>query len=125
VSPPVGGGLEGFAIGGSAALGYALATRSSVGGVPSPRGRARWRVALFTAMACGGGALAVSMAGRPLVGGTLHAIAHSSVDGPGLLGPLGRLIGEPGFGPVTAALIALGEGLTFGLGLALGLTRRR
>jgi DNA-binding winged helix-turn-helix (wHTH) protein len=125
VSPPVGGGLEGFAIGGSAALGYALATRSSVGGVPSPRGRARWRVALITAMACGGGALAVSMAGRPLVGGTLHAIAHSSVDGPGLLGPLGRLIGEPGFGPVTAALIALGEGLTFGLGLALGLTRRR
>ena len=125
VSLPVGGGFEGLVIGGSAALGYALATRSSVGGVPAPRGRARWRVALSTAVTCALGALAVSLAGRPLVGGTLHAIAHSSVDGPGLLGPLGRLIGEPGFGPVTAALIALGEGLTFGLGLALGLTRRR
>ena len=125
VHPPVGGGWQGLVIGGSAALGYALATRRWLGGIPAPRGRARWRVALFTAVACGLGALAVSLAGRPLVGGTLHAIAHSSVDGPGLLAPLGRLIGEPGFGPLTAALIALGEGLTFGLGLALGLTQRR
>jgi len=124
-TPHVGGGLQGLVIGGSAALGYALTTRHSLGGVPAPRGRARWRVALFTALACALGALAVSLTGRPLVGGTLHAIAHSSSGGPGLLGPLGRMIGEPGFGPVTAALIALGEGLTFGLGLALGLTRRR
>ena len=89
VSPPVGGGFEGLVIGASAAFGYALATRSSIGGVPAPRGRARWRVALFTAVSCACGALAVSLTGRPLVGGTLHAIAHSSVDGPGLLGPLG------------------------------------
>jgi len=122
---PVGGGFEGLVIGGSAALGYALATRHSLGGMPAPRGRARWRVAIITALTCALGALAVALSGRPLVGGTLHAIAHSSADGPGLLGPLGRLIGEPGFGPVTAALIALGEGLSFGLGLALGLTRRR
>jgi hypothetical protein len=40
------------------------------------------------------------------------------------LTPLGRLIGEPDFGPVTAALIATGEGGLFGFGLALGLTRR-
>ena len=124
-SLPVGGGFEGLVIGGCAALGYALATRHSRGGVPAPRGRARWSAALITALACALGALAVALSGRPLVGGTLHAIAHSSVDGPGLLGPLGRLIGEPGFGPVTAALIAVGEGLTFGLGLALGLTRRQ
>jgi hypothetical protein len=37
---------------------------------------------------------------------------------------LGRLIGEPDFGPLTAALIGTGEGALFGAGLALGLTRR-
>ena len=40
------------------------------------------------------------------------------------LAPLARLIGEPDFGPVTRALIGSGEGAMFGLGLALGLTRR-
>jgi hypothetical protein len=37
---------------------------------------------------------------------------------------LGRFIGEPDFGRVTAALIATGEGALFGTGLGLGLTRR-
>ena len=59
------------------------------------------------------------------MGGTIHAVARVSASGQGLLTPLGRLIGEPGFGPVTAALIAMGEGATFGFGLTLGLTRRR
>jgi hypothetical protein len=59
------------------------------------------------------------------VGGTIHAIAQASLGGQAALTPLGRLIGEPGFGPLTAALISLGEGAMFGLGLALGLTHRR
>ncbi len=32
-----------------------------------------------------------------------------------LLTPLGHLIGEPGFGPLSAALISFGEGATFGI----------
>jgi hypothetical protein len=40
------------------------------------------------------------------------------------LTPLGRLIGEPDFGRLTAAVIGTGEGALFGLGLTLGLTRR-
>jgi hypothetical protein len=69
--------------------------------------------------------LSLAWAGRPLVGGTIHAIAEASVNGRALLTPLGRLIGEPEFGPLTAGLISLGEGAAFGLGLALGLTHRR
>jgi hypothetical protein len=34
------------------------------------------------------------------------------------------LLGEPEFGPVTRTLLGTGEGAVFGLGLALGLTRR-
>ena len=68
--------------------------------------------------------MALTLAGRPLVGGTIHAIAQASAGSQATLTPLGRLIGEPDFGPLTAALIATGEGALFGLGLALGLTRR-
>ena len=60
----------------------------------------------------------------PLVGGTIHLIAQASVGAQATLTPLGRLIGEPDFGPLSAAVIAFGEGALFGLGLALGLTRR-
>jgi hypothetical protein len=38
--------------------------------------------------------------------------------------PLGRLIGEPDFGPISRAVIGMGEGGLFGFGLALGLTHR-
>jgi hypothetical protein len=78
-----------------------------------------------TAVACGLAALGLTVAGRSLVGGTIHAIAQASQSGQAVLTPLGQLIGEPGFGPLTAALIATGEGAIFGLGLALGLTHRR
>ena len=52
-------------------------------------------------------------------------MAQAAGGSQGLLAPLGRLIGEPGFGPITAAVIAMGESATFGAGLALGLTHRR
>jgi len=40
------------------------------------------------------------------------------------LAPLSRLLGEDGPGLVTRVVISGGEGLLFGAGLVLGLTRR-
>jgi DNA-binding winged helix-turn-helix (wHTH) protein len=120
----VGGGLEGIAIGAAAGLGYALGTEGGTVGVPAPRGAGRVRAAALTAATCALAALALSLSGYALVGGTIHAIAQASAGGSAVLTPLGRLIGEPGFGPITAALIAAGEGAAFGFGLAFGLTRR-
>ena len=119
-----GGGLEGFVIGAAAGLGYAVATSGVEGGLAAPRGRQRFHVAAITATTCGLGALALSLAGRPLVGGTIHAIAQASQGSQTTLTPLGRIIGEPDFGPMTRAVIGMGEGVFFGAGLAFGLTRR-
>jgi DNA-binding winged helix-turn-helix (wHTH) protein len=124
IEVPVGGGPEGFAIGAAAGLGYSLATAAFEGGLAAPRGRRRVITVAATAAACGLAALALALAGRPLVGGTIHLIAQASAGSQATLTPLGRLIGEPDFGPLTSALIATGEGGLFGLGLAFGLTRR-
>jgi len=120
----IGGGLEGLVVGGAAGLGYAVATHKSEGGLAAPLGRRRLRVATVTAAACGLGALALTLTGRPLVGGTIHVIARAAHGGQVSLTPLGRLIGEPDFGPVSQAVLGAGEGALFGFGLALGLTRR-
>jgi DNA-binding winged helix-turn-helix (wHTH) protein len=120
----VGGGLEGLVIGGMAGLGYAVATARADGGLAAPRGRQRMYAAALIAALCGLGALGLTVAGRPLVGGTVHAVARE-VDGSQVtLTPLGQLIGEPGFGPFSRAIIGAGEGALFGFGLALGLMRR-
>jgi hypothetical protein len=121
---PIGGALEGLVIGGAAGFAYGLTTKSDMAGLPAPRGAARLRVAGVTAAACAVAALLLSLAGHVLVGGTIHAIAQSASGAEAMLTPLGRLIGEPGFGPVTAAFIGMGEGATFGAGLAVGLTSR-
>ncbi len=73
----MGGGLEGLAIGGAAGLGYALAT-SRAQGLAAPRGGRRMSTALIVAGACGLSALLLALTGRPLVGGTIHAIAQAS-----------------------------------------------
>jgi hypothetical protein len=124
VNVDVGGGLEGLVIGGAAGLGYSLATSHADGGLAAPRGGRRVVVASATAAACGIAALALALAGRPLVGGTIHLIAEASSGSQAALTALGRFIGEPDFGPLTAAVVATGEGALFGLGSALGLTRR-
>lgn len=124
VEHDTGGGIEGIAIGGAAGLGYALATSRLEGGLAAPRGGRRLGVAGITAAACGVATLALALAGRPLVAGTIHFVAEASQGAQAALTPLGRLMGEPGFGPITAALIGTFEGALFGLGLALGLTRR-
>jgi DNA-binding winged helix-turn-helix (wHTH) protein len=119
-----GGGLEGLILGGAAGLGYAAATSRAEGGLAAPRGRRRLTAAVLVAGACGLGALCVTLMGRPLVGGTVHAIAQASQGSQATLAPLGAVAGEPDFGPITRAVIGTGEGALFGLGLALGLTRR-
>ena len=121
----IGGGLEGVVIGAAAGLGYGLATSGTEGGLAAPRGARRWRVAIITAGACGLAGLILSLAGWPLVGGTVHAIATGSGGSQAALTPLGRLLGEPDFGPVSSAISGTFEGLLFGLGLSFGLTRRR
>ena len=120
----VGGGLEGLVIGAAAGAGYALATRHAAGEMAAPRGRRRLRASLVTSVICGLGGLALTLAGRPLVGGTIHAIADAANGSRATLAPLGRLIGEPDFGPISRGIIAFGEGAVFGLGLAYGLMRR-
>ena len=121
----LGGAIEGLVVGGALGLGYALATARVEGGLAAPRGRARIRVAGLTALTCGLAAFALSAAGRPLVGGSIHAVARVSQGSQAALTPLGQVIGEPDFGPITRVLIGMGEGLFFGAGLAFGLTRRR
>jgi len=124
VDLPIGGGLEGLALGTAAGIGYSAATRLPGGGLAAPRGMQRVRTALVTAAACAAAALLLTAAGRPLVGGTVHAIAQASGGTEAVLTPLGRLVGDPEFGQLTRAFIAFGEGAIFGFGLAFGLTRR-
>ncbi|HXG53857.1 MAG TPA: hypothetical protein VNJ03_00620 [Vicinamibacterales bacterium] len=91
----VGGGLEGLTIGGAAGAGYAIATRPPDGDMAGPRGERRLRPTLVIAVLCGLAGLALTLAGYPLVGGTIHAIADAAEGSRATLAPLGRLIGEP------------------------------
>ena len=123
----VGGGPEGLFIGAAAGLGYAIATTSffNSGGTEGPSsGRAWLTGVVMTAILCGLAGLSLTLTGRPLAGGTIHAIAAAADGSQATLAPLGRLIGEPDFGPVTGAILAFGEAAMFGLGLAAGLLRR-
>ena len=120
----VGGGLEGLTIGAAAGLGYAASTTFAEGGLAAPRGPRRLATAAVVGLACAAATLALALSGHALVGGTVHLIAQASQGSQALLTPLGRLVGEPDFGPVSAAVLGLGEGLLFGAGLAFGLTRR-
>jgi len=124
VNVVTGGGIEGLVIGAAAGLGYSLSTRRAEGGLAAPRGPKRLRVIGLTAAACGLAALALTLLGRPLVGGTIHAIAQASLGSQAALTPIARLVGETDFGPLTAAVIGTGEGALFGIGLSIGLTRR-
>ncbi|AMY08724.1 Transcriptional activator CadC [Luteitalea pratensis] len=121
---PIGGFLEGAVIGAGVGAGYAVATRGVASGLAAPRGRARTVVALVTGLGGAAAALALAVAGVPLVGGTVHLLAQASSGSQVLLTPLGRLLGEPEFGPLTRALISVGEGGAFAIGVAAGLTRR-
>jgi len=118
------GSFQGLVIGAAAGLGFGLATSVNETWLGGPLGGRRLRVAAVTAAVCGAAALLLAIAGQPLVGGTIHAIATATSGSHAALTPLGRLIGEPDFGPVSRAIIGTGEAVVFGLGLGLGLTRR-
>ncbi len=121
----VGGTAEGLALGAAAALGYAVATSGlREGGMATPRGAARWRVALVTGLFTALGAGLLVLAGGRMAGASLDRIA-AQIPGAGLpLQPLADLLGESAPGRGTYLVQALYEGLLFGTGLGYGLTRR-
>jgi DNA-binding winged helix-turn-helix (wHTH) protein len=119
----IGGGLEGLVIGAGAGLGLAIATVTAVDAF-LPRWGKRPHAAVVIALFCGIAGLAMTLTGHPLAGGTIQAIAEAAEGSRVSLAPLGRLIGETDFGPLTSAIIAFGEAATFGVGLTYGLVRR-
>ena len=121
----LGGGLEGLAIGGAAGLGYALSTpRPPGGGMATPRGAARIGAALLSGACCGIAGILVCRLGGNLVGTSLNILAHAYNGSHVGLAPLARMLGESGPGPLTRTLSGAMEGLFFGTGLVIGLTRR-
>jgi DNA-binding winged helix-turn-helix (wHTH) protein len=118
------GGFEGMVIGSAAGLGYAISTPTREGGMATPRGMARIRVLLITGAACAIAAALLGAAGSYLGGMSLDFVARSFPASQVTLDPLARILGEPAPGPVTRTLISAWEGLFFGCGLALGMTRR-
>ena len=120
-----GGALDGLVLGAAAGAGYGLATRQPPGGgLAAPSGWARLKAAVLVGCGCAVAAAALALAGRLLVGGLVHEIARTSRDAQLVLAPLGHLIGEPDFGPMTRTILGAFEGGTFGFALTLGLTRR-
>ena len=121
---PVAGGFEGLVLGGAAGLGYALTTPRAEGGMAAPRGRERWLAVLVTGLCCAAAAVALATSGSYLGAMSLDFMAHAFPGSQVGLAPLSRLLGEDAPGLVTRVAISGGEGLLFGAGLVLGLTRR-
>ena len=120
----VGGGLEGLGLGAAAGLGYALATPRPDGGMAAPHGSERMTAALVAGLCCALAGVALTWGGRSLAGASLNLMARTFEGSQVGLAPLARLVGEPEMGPLTRTVLAAYEGLLFGLGLILGLTRR-
>jgi hypothetical protein len=120
-----GGAFDGLVLGAVIGGAYALATpQPPGGGLAAPSGSKRLAVVVIVGASTAAAAIALAVGGRLLVGGLIHDIARSSRDAQLVLAPLGRLIGEPDFGPTTRALLSALEGGAFGSSLAWGLTRR-
>ena len=121
---PLTGAVEGLVLGGAVGLGYGLATPTAEGGMATPQGLARVRVALLTGLACALAAGMLGWSGRFLGAMSLDFMAQSFPGSQVGLAPLARLLGEQEPGIVTRVAISVFEGLLFGSGLAAGLTRR-
>lgn len=122
--PALGGGFEGLTLGAAAGLAYGLATPRPAGGMATPHGARRLLAVAVTGVGCALAAAAVSWLGGQLGGASLDTIARSFPASRVRLDVLGTLAGEPGFGRVTRSILGAFEGLLFGGGLVLGLTRR-
>jgi DNA-binding winged helix-turn-helix (wHTH) protein len=119
------GAIDGLVLGAAAGVGYALATpQPPGGGLAAPSGRRRVAASVIVGACCAVAAIVLSLSGRLLVGGLVHEVARLSRDAELVLAPLGHFIGEPGFGPITRALLGGFEGAAFGGALTWGLTRR-
>ena len=121
---PLAGAVEGLVLGGAVGLGYGLATPTAEGGMATPHGLDRARVALLTGLACAFGAGILGGSGRALGAMSLDFMAQSFPGSQVGLGPLARLLGEQEPGVVTRVAISAFEGLMFGSGLSAGLTKR-
>jgi DNA-binding winged helix-turn-helix (wHTH) protein len=121
---PLSGAFEGLIIGGAAGLGYALSTPRAEGGMATPRGQQRLRVALVTGLAASLAAFSLAAHGSYLGAMSIDFMARSFPGSQMRLDPLARCLGEATPGIVTRLAISAGEGMVFGFGLAWGLTRR-
>ena len=121
---PLTGAVEGLVLGAAVGLGYGLATPTAEGGMATPHGLARVRVALLTGLTCALAAGMLGWSGRFLGAMSLDFMAQSFPGSQVGLAPLARLLGEQEPGVVTRIAISVFEGLMFGSGLAAGLTRR-
>jgi DNA-binding winged helix-turn-helix (wHTH) protein len=119
------GAFEGLVIGAAVGAGYALATRRlPQGGMAAPRGGERWRASLTTGVVSAIAAIALSLAGRHLVGSSLDVMADAFAGSEVGLDAFARLLGEDSLRPITRTIVSAFEALVFGAGLAFGLTRR-
>jgi len=121
---PLTGAVEGLVLGTAVGLGYGLATPTAEGGMATPHGIARVRVAMLAGLACALAAGMLGWSGRFLGAMSLDFMAQSFPGSQVGLAPLARLLGEQEPGVVTRVAISVFEGLMFGSGLAAGLTRR-
>jgi hypothetical protein len=121
---PIGGSFEGLVMGGAIGLGYALATPRPEGGMATPAGWARLRVALLSGLAGALAALGLAATGSHLGAMSLDFMARSFPGSQVSFEPIARLLGESAPGWLTRVAIGAGEGLAFGSGLAFGLTHR-
>ena len=90
----------------------------------TPRGLARLGAALFCGACCAAAAAAISRLGGNFVGTSLNLLAHAYEGSHVGLAPLAHLLGEADPGSLTRTLSSPLEGLFFGTGLVIGLTRR-
>jgi hypothetical protein len=121
---PIGGGFEGLVVGAAVGFGYALATPRREGGMATPTGRDRLRVALTTGLAGAAAAAALASTGSHLGAMSLDFMARSFPGSQLTFVPIARLLGEEAPGLVTSVVIGAGEGLFFACGVAFGLTHR-
>jgi hypothetical protein len=120
---PMAGGFEGLVLGGAAGLGYALTTPRADGGMAAAHGRERALAVLVTGLCCAAAAVILAATGSHLGAMSLDFMAHAFPGSQVGLAPLSRLLGESEPGLLTRLVISGGEGILFGSGLVLGLTR--
>jgi DNA-binding winged helix-turn-helix (wHTH) protein len=119
------GALEGLILGAAVGGGYALATpQPPGGGMAAPGGRRRFAVGVTVGLVAALAGAGLALADRTLVGGLINDVARTSPTAKLVLAPLGQLIGEADFGPVTRIALSAFEAGVFGGAVAFGLTIR-